>query len=180
MLCGNAKTLQPEVICAPLVLQVEKPKNTGKQLHLAAAHRLDEILAMLVDHLGEDHMLGLARNTTPDSGMHEEWFFDADQEASEQRAVKALCHSIRGVPRLGIHHRISNNSAGSKVIKDLGAALRILLGGRVAKQSLRGAFYVAGRSLADRVCSDGFRPANSQRIERESGKTLEEAFQEGP
>eukprot|EP00392_Amoebophrya_sp_AT5.2_P004327 g4335.t1 len=180
MLVGCADILgKTERICAPLVLQQELWHNNGKVTHMAAANRMDEILQMMLDHLGDEYALSLARNKAAGPGLHDEWFFDADQEASEQRAIHALCRTFKGVPRIGFHHRLSNISGGNKKFKDLCSSLRILTGGVASKESLRGAFNLAVDSIRKKIAADpDYRPEHAARTERETGLTLAEAFDE--
>eukprot|EP00392_Amoebophrya_sp_AT5.2_P006116 g6126.t1 len=177
MLCSDLKTQKLAQLLQPLALQTVKMKmGPSGPTHSAAADRLEEILKVLADLLDGEFLVGMEASGPGEEEKPVVLVIDTDQEASEQRAARSLAHCLRLVNRIGIHHRLSNSSSTSKMFKELKTVLRMFSGGRVSQKSLRGAFRAALESLRRRIEREGFEPAQTNQIQRETGLPIREAF----
>lgn len=178
MLCGNTQTKKTTQLLSPLPLQIQHQKGGKKKVHEPAASRAGQLLRVLSYATHSDFLEEIAANAEPVDGLREVIVMDGDQEATEQRAMSGLGQKFPLVPRIGLMHRASNCSAGNKKVRQLQIALRILTGGKASSKSLRGLFKKCYTDLREKVAA-GWEPPEKEQIQRETGKTLEEAYAEG-
>eukprot|EP00392_Amoebophrya_sp_AT5.2_P005358 g5367.t1 len=160
----------------PLPLQVSRHMKSTVT-HMAARNRMIEFVRMLIAVLGAKKLEALA-DAKPSAEMPFTIVFDADQEGTEQRALRVLGRKLPCIVRIGIHHRISNSSGANKKIRRIRIALRRFTGGKLSTKTLRGGFEVARKSLLEPVY-EGFGIEDAVQIERETGKPVVVALEDG-